>query len=262
MRKLTKRLEKSGLRPSGAFAGKGEACLPAAKGTSSRIHGSVSRAIGIEIVSGRRAPGDLLGGEIEASEQLGISRTAYREAIRILAAKGLIESRPKAGTRVTPRERWNMLDPDVLAWMFEGDPGKDFIIALFELRGIVEPAACALAAARRTDADLALMDAALAEMAKRTLKSAEGRAADQRFHAAILAAARNEPLAALASTVGAAVGWTTRFKQRVKARPRDPVPDHRAVLEAIRAGDGEAARAAMNVLLRLAVEDMGLMLPG
>jgi len=230
--------------------------------TSPRIHGSIARAIGIEIVSGKRAPGQLLGGEIEASEALGISRTAYREAIRILAAKGLIESRPKAGTRVTPRARWNMLDPDVLAWMFEGDPGRDFITALFELRGIIEPAACALAAARRTDDDLAVMEEALAEMGKRTLKTAEGREADQRFHAAILAAARNEPLVSLASTVGAAIGWTTRFKQRVKARPRDPMPDHKAVLAAIHARDADGARAAMNVLLRLAIEDMGLTLPG
>jgi len=229
---------------------------------SPRIHGSVARAIGIEIVAGKRAPGEMLGGEIEASEALGISRTAYREAIRILSAKGLIESRPKAGTRITPRAQWNMLDPDVLAWMFEGDPGEDFIIALFELREIIEPAACALAAKRRNDDDLAAMDAALAEMGRKKLKTAEGRAADQRFHAAILAAARNEPLAALASTVGAAVGWTTRFKQRVKSRPRDPVPDHKAVLEAIRAGDSEGARAAMNMLLRLAIEDMGLSLPG
>lgn len=204
----------------------------------------------------------MLGGEIEASEKLGISRTAYREAIRILAAKGLIESRPKAGTRVKPRAEWNMLDPDVLAWMFEGDPGRDFITALFELRGIVEPAAAALAAERRTDDEVADMDAALTEMGRRTLKTEEGRAADQRFHAAILAAARNEPLAVLASTVGAAVGWTTRFKQRVHARPRDPIPDHRAVLEAIRAADPEGARTAMNALLRLALEDMGLPLPG
>jgi DNA-binding FadR family transcriptional regulator len=56
--------------------------------------------------------------------------------------------------------------------------------------------------------------------------------------------------------VSAAVGWTTRFKQRVRARPRDPMPDHRAVLAAIRAGDEPAARQAMEELLRLAQEDM------
>jgi DNA-binding FadR family transcriptional regulator len=226
--------------------------------SSPRIHGSVARSIGIEIVSGKRVPGDLLGGEIEASDALGISRTAYREAIRILAAKGLIESRPKAGTRVRSRKRWNMLDPDVLAWMFEGDPGRDFVIQLFELRGVVEPAAAAFAASRRSNADLADMDAALADMARLTLDTSEGRAADQRFHAAILTAARNEPLASLSSTVGAAVSWTTRFKQRLRVRPRDPMPDHRAVYEAILAGDPDGARNAMNELLRLALDDMDL----
>ena len=118
---------------------------------SPRIHGTIAHDIGVEIVSGLRKPGDVFGGEIEASEALGVSRTAYREAIRILAAKGLVESRPKAGTRVTPRSRWNMLDVDVLAWTFEGEPDTDFIIDLFELRGVIEPAAAAFAAARRTE---------------------------------------------------------------------------------------------------------------
>lgn len=85
---------------------------------SPRIHGAIANDIGVEIVGGVRKPGDVFGGEIEASEALGISRTAYREAIRILAAKGLVESRPKACTRVTPRQRLNLLDPDVLAWTF------------------------------------------------------------------------------------------------------------------------------------------------
>ena len=78
-----------------------------------RIHGTIARDLGIEIVGGKRKPGDILGGEIEASAALGVSRTAYREAIRILSAKGLVESRPKAGTRISPRRHWNMLDPDV-----------------------------------------------------------------------------------------------------------------------------------------------------
>src|SRR6478752_4350404 len=100
---------------------------------SPRLHGTIARTIAIEILSGVRQPGDLLVGEIEASEALGVSRTAYREAIRILAAKGLVESRPKAGTRVLPRARWNLLDPDVLGWAFEGTPDNEFILDLFEL---------------------------------------------------------------------------------------------------------------------------------
>nr|WP_153401484.1 FadR/GntR family transcriptional regulator [Polymorphobacter fuscus] len=225
-----------------------------------RIHGTIAHDIGVEIVSGLRKPGDIFGGEIEASEALGVSRTAYREAIRILAAKGLIESRPKAGTSVNPRHRWNLLDPDVLAWTFEGAPDPRFILDLFELRSLIEPAAAALAAGRRSDGDVAAMGMALDEMQRHGLADPRGRDADQRFHRAILAAADNEPLAALASSVGAAVRWTTQFKQRERALPRDPLPDHIVVFDAIRDRDGAAARAAMAELLRLALADMGLAL--
>ena len=223
-----------------------------------RIHGTIARKLGIEIVGGARHPGDVLDGEIEASEDLGISRTAYREAIRILAAKGLVESRPKAGTRITPRARWNLLDPDILAWTFEGEPDRQFVIDLFELREVIEPAAAAFAARRRTDQDLAEMSDALDEMQAYGLAAERGRAADQRFHRAILAAAGNEPLTALASTVGAAVSWTTKFKQRRHGLPRDPLPDHREVYTAIAAQDAEGAGRAMTDLLRLALTDMGL----
>ena len=225
---------------------------------SPRIHGTIAHDIGVEIVGGVRKPGTVFGGEIEASEALGVSRSAYREAIRILAAKGLVESRPKAGTRVTARHRWNLLDPDVLAWTFEGEPDPDFIRDLFELRGVIEPAACAFAARRRTDADLAAMKTALDAMREFGLARAEGQAADQRFHRAILAAAGNEPLTSLASTVGAAVQWTTKFKLRRRAMPRNPLPDHIRVYEAIAAGDADVARTVMGDLLKLAIEDMGL----
>ncbi|MES2289215.1 MAG: FadR/GntR family transcriptional regulator [Pseudomonadota bacterium] len=225
---------------------------------SPRIHGTIARNIGIEIVGGMRKPGEVLGSEIEVSEGLGISRTAYREAIRILAAKGLVESKPKAGTRITPRARWNLLDPDILAWAFEGEPDTQFVVDLFELRGVIEPAAAAFAASRRSEADIVEMSAALALMEKHGLADERGRDGDQRFHRAILVAARNEPLAALASTVGAAVRWTTKFKHRRRRLPRDPLPDHRRVQEAILAGDEDAARDAMAALLGLALADMEL----
>ncbi|MFN3819886.1 FadR/GntR family transcriptional regulator [Blastomonas sp.] len=229
-----------------------------ARSASPRIHGTVAHDIGVQIVSGVRQPGYVFGGEIEASVALGISRTAYREAIRILAAKGLVESRPKAGTWVTPRQRWNLLDPDVLAWTFEGEPDTAFILDLFELRGVIEPAAAAFAARRRTDEHLHEMTSALDDMGRLGLADPEGRAADQRFHRAILAAAGNEALAALASSVGAAVSWTTTYKQRTRALPRDPLPDHVLVHEAILAGDADAAHRAMASLLHLALADMGL----
>ena len=92
-----------------------------------------------------------------------MSRSAYREAVQVLSAKGLVESRPKTGTRVLPRNRWNLLDPDVLAWAFSGEPDIHFVRSLFELRAIVEPAAARLAAERRDKVDLKEMRDALAD---------------------------------------------------------------------------------------------------
>jgi DNA-binding FadR family transcriptional regulator len=221
-----------------------------------RIHQATARDLGTAILSGVYKPGDSFENEIERSEQLQVSRSAYREAVRILVAKGLLVSRPRTGTRVTPRERWNLLDPEILAWMFEAEPDERFIRDLFELRAVIEPAAAAFAARRRTDAHLNDMAAALEEMAREGLATPEGRAADQRFHNTIFAAADNEALRTLSSSVGAAVTWTTKFKQRRRQLPRNPVPDHVAVYRAIAAQDDEGARSEMSELLRLALSDM------
>jgi len=124
-----------------------------AGGRSLRLHGTIARDIGVRIVSGRIQPGAILNGEIEASERLHVSRTAYREAVRILAAKGMVESRPKFGTRSSEPRRWHLLDPDVISWIFSADqPDERLLEALFEMRTIIEPAATALAAERRTEA--------------------------------------------------------------------------------------------------------------
>src|SRR6516225_4123131 len=129
-----------------------------------RLHGTIAQNLGVRIVTGHFKPGALLDNEIEASDQWQVSRTAYREAVRILAAKGLVESRPKVGTRVSPKEAWHLLDPDVLLWVFEGTPDESLLTALFELRRIVEPSATALAAMRRTDVHLTTMRRALDAM--------------------------------------------------------------------------------------------------
>ena len=75
---------------------------------------------------------------MESAEQLGISRSSYREATRILTGKGLLISRPRIGTVVNARSAWNLLDPDILAWMFQAAPCDSLIRDLFELRGVIE----------------------------------------------------------------------------------------------------------------------------
>lgn len=226
-----------------------------ARRKSLRLHGMVARNLGIQIVSGHYNAGAVLDGEIEASDRLNVSRTAYREAVRILAAKGLVEVRPKTGTRILPRERWHLLDPDVLSWIFKFEPGDDLLEGLFELRKIVEPEAAALAARRRTDAQLERMAAALERMAAHSLATEAGRDADQDFHAALLEASGNPFLISLTSSIGAAVAWTTVFKQRARPLQRDPIPDHRRVHEAIAAADPEAAHRAMSDLVDMALLD-------
>lgn len=225
------------------------------RGTGRRLHGAIAHKLGVAILSGEYAPGDTLSGEIAFSEALDVSRSAYREAIQVLAAKGLVESRTKAGTRVLPRERWNMLDPDVLAWAFAGEPDAQLIRSLFELRAIIEPAAARLAAERRDRDDLKRMREALLAMRRNTLATDLGRAADRDFHHAILHATRNDALITLSAGIGAAVSWTTQFKQRARALPRNPIPDHARVYDAIAAGDGKAAGELMRSLVELALED-------
>lgn len=227
----------------------------AAKGTGRRLRGSIAHKLGVAILSGQFAPGDKLSGEVAFAEELNVSRSAYREAVQVLTAKGLVESRTKAGTKVLPRNRWNLLDPEVLAWAFAGEPDRKFVRDLFELRALVEPAAAGLAAQRADKSEIRVMRDAIAAMRRYTLASEEGRAADRDFHKAILQATRNDALQVLSASIGAAVGWTTQFKQRSRTLPRNPIPDHVAVYEAIAAGEAEAASSAMRVLVELALVD-------
>ena len=205
-------------------------------------HITLSRELGISIVTGRYATGSVLPGELDIAAQFGVSRSVVREALRMLSARGLIESRPKVGTRVKERRSWNLLDPTLLEWMFESTPTKKFVRNLFELRMIVEPAAAELAAQKKTARHLASMGHAVEQMARLTLHTSEGQLADQEFHAAILDATDNELMINLSASIGAAVRWTTFFKFRRSKNPRDPIDEHRALLEAIAAGDGERAR--------------------
>src|SRR5262249_42906514 len=189
------------------------------------------------------------------SEQFAVSRTAYREAVRILAAKGLVDARPKVGTRVNPYSKWSLLDPDVLEWMFESEPDLMLLNSLFELRNIVESAAAGLAAARRTPAQLKTLRSALDEMARHTLATPEGRGADLQFHATLLEATGNPFIISLTSGVSAAISTTTIFKQRKGPLRRDPMPDHLRVFDAIAAKDPAQAQKAMSELINLARAD-------
>lgn len=219
-------------------------------------HICIARTWGVAIVTGVHEPGSTLPGEIEIAAQHGVSRSVIREALRVLGAKGLIESRPKTGTRVRDRAEWNLLDPELLGWMFEGvPPPRHFVQSLFQLRMIVEPAAAEIAATDRTAQQLSRMGHCLELMAEHGLATAVGQKADQQFHAIMLEATRNELLVSLSATIAAAVRWTTFFKYRASRHPRDGLPGHRVLFEAIANADPAAARHATEILVRQALLD-------
>src|SRR5215475_3102308 len=220
-----------------------------------RLHGTIARKLGIAIVAGEYKPGDLLDSEIAASEQFAVSGTAYPEAVRILAAKGLVDARPKVGTRINPQTKWNLLDPDVLEWTFESEPDVALLNSLFELRNVVESAAAGLAATRRSAAHLKAMRTALEGMAEHTLATPQGRQADLDFHATLLDATNNPFIISLTNGVSAAISTTTMFKQRKRPLRRDPLPDHLKVFEAIAERDPGKAQQAMSELIELARMD-------
>ncbi|MGA9658733.1 MAG: FadR/GntR family transcriptional regulator [Asticcacaulis sp.] len=224
--------------------------------TATPLHIQVAQKLATEIFQRRRRPGDILPSEQEMSQSLSLSRSAVREAIRILVAKGLVEPRPKRGTCITEKTEWNLLDPDVLAWMFASGPDEELVRNLFELRLILEPAVAALAASRRTVGHLSKMFTALDVMDKETLSSEAGRQADKDFHAALMTAAGNDQLSSLNATIGASIALSTRYKLEHNVLGDDPVLAHRAVYEAIESGDVDEARWRMESLIRQAMKDI------
>lgn len=223
-------------------------------------HRSIARELGIAIVTGQYLPGAILPGEFELAETRAVSRSVVREALRILAAKGLIESRPKAGTRIRSRSDWNLLDPDILAWTFEAEPPGAFVENLFQLRMIVEPAAAELAARFRTARQIGRMGHALEIMEEMGLATAEGQAADQQFHNILLEATGNDLLVSLSGSIGTAVRATALFKARKAKQLRDSIPLHRDLFTAITNGDPVAAKAACVTLILQAHADTELSL--
>ena len=207
----------------------------------SRVMVRIADSLGVAIVAGEYLPGTLLPRELDSSEIFHVSRSAYREAIKTLSAKGLVESRPKVGTRVAPRPRWHFLDPDVLRWSFAGNPTEEFVRHLFELRTILEPHAAELAAKRRTSEQLERMRLALQQLCQFGVAHEEGRIADQQFHQEIFLATRNQVLTTFTHPIGAVVRWSSLFRLRVNSPIRDPLPRREQLLAFIRSKNSTRA---------------------
>ncbi|AXF15427.1 FCD domain-containing protein [Paraburkholderia caledonica] len=212
------------------------------------LHGRVAHRLATAILRGDYAPDSILPREAELMDAFGVSRTVLREALRTLTSKGLIESRPRVGTRVRPRQAWNLLDVDVLDWYSRVAEPMQFALKLQEMREMVEPYAAGLAAASHSDETFGALAAAHAAMAGARNVDQWVRA-DLQFHLSVLIACSNELLIPL----GTLIERTLEAQLRLNAKRADvfnaSLAEHTAVFEAIRDRDADAARDAMARLL-------------
>lgn len=208
-------------------------------------------SIGYRIIDGTYPPGHRFANQHAMSAELGVSRTVVREALGLLRDKGLIESRPKAGTIVADGRSWNLLDPDVLRWSIASRFALPTLSHVAEIRRIIEPAAARLAARRRSD-----------EAAEEILRLYEAMAlvvddyaryieADLAFHDAVILAAANPVLARMAEMIRVALEGSRQLTVQVPGGPATTLELHAEVARAIERQDEAEAASVMVELIEV-----------
>jgi DNA-binding FadR family transcriptional regulator len=220
------------------------------------VHGNTVDHLGEAIVAGRYAAGASLPPEPLLGEELGVSRTVVREAVKSLIAKGLVTTGPKVGTRVLPDSQWNWFDPDVIIWQSKAGLTPEFLRDLQDLRRVVEPAAVRLAAQRATAQDVAEIDAAFAGMKRAVEEGGDYVTFDLRFHQGLLRACHNRMIIQMSKALGALLRTSFEISTRKKGGPASSLPLHRAVLDAVIARSPAKAEKAVLILIDGAHEDI------
>jgi DNA-binding FadR family transcriptional regulator len=224
------------------------------------VHGHTLDLLGEAIVAGRYPPGSSIPPEPTLCEELGVSRTVVREAVKSLVAKGLVITGPKVGTRVMPSEQWNWFDPDVVTWQSKAGLTREFLRDLQELRRIVEPAAVRMAAERATPADLAGIEAAYAGMQDAIENGGDYVKHDLLFHQGLLRACHNRMVIQMSKALGALLRTSFEISTSKPDGPAKSLPLHRAVLDAVIARAPQKAERAILVLIDGAADDIELVL--
>ena len=218
-------------------------------------HDQIAAILGTEILRGIHRPGDNMPPEPDLITRFQVSRTVMREVMKTLAAKGLVVSKTRIGTRVRDPVHWNFFDVDVLVWRVRIGLDDDFMRSLTEIRRALEPAAAALAAQRRSVNDIAQLREYVREMGHSGHSRQSFAEADLDFHLAIGTASGNPLLRSMASVIEAALVASFSHSSPVDdARDHEvTVNSHAAIVDAIEARDETAAAAAM-----LKVIDIGV----
>lgn len=201
--------------------------------------------LGYRIAASEYSPGEILPIEQELAASLNVGRNALREAVKVLSGKGLISTAPRSGTKVRPRDEWNMLDPDVLKWHADPDIATErFMLDLIEVRRIIEPKASELAAVRATKEDIAEILSAYEAMAESGENLQQRLEADIRFHSAILKASHNEVLNHFKYAIATYLKAHARLGQEVSLEvDREDLERHHQIAWAIATGKAKTAYA-------------------
>lgn len=209
-------------------------------------HAQVVDAIGADIIQGRHQQGSALPRDEELAARFGVSRTVLREAIKTLSAKGLLVARSRVGTRVRPRDDWNMFDADVLRWHLQGGTEKTFYADLSEMRLAIEPYAAGLAAQRATPKAVAAMRKTIEQMAEAPDRRSFAKA-DIELHRQITRASGNVFMHSVSALIEAALlssFWISSPAESPGVQA-EVARDHSRILDAIVAHDVPAAQEAM-----------------
>jgi DNA-binding FadR family transcriptional regulator len=220
------------------------------------VHGNTVDHLGAAIVAGVYPAGSSVPPEPMLCEELGVSRTVVREAVKSLIAKGLVTSGPKVGTKVLAPEHWNWFDPDVIVWQSRAGITPEFLRDLQDLRRAVEPAAVRLAAERATAEDISEIGAAFEGMRRAVEEGGDYVASDLRFHQGLLRASRNRMIVQMSKALAALLRTSFEISTKRKDGPRNSLPLHKAVLDAVAARNPARAERACLVLIDGASADI------
>ena len=230
----------------------------ASGGQRPRVMPDVTRALAEEVLSGKYAPGTALPTENELGTAYGVSRTVIREAIKVLAAKGLVVTRPRVGTVVSDPDNWSLLDPQVISWHGPGLFDANLLGAVLETRRVLEPLAASLAAERATLREIADLDGAWQLMKEASEDVEKFSAADVEFHRILYRASHNPVLRQISGLIDAALTYSFETSNKTVFNRDDAVRCHHAVVEALRMRDVDGAGAAASKLIEQAAHDIDL----
>ncbi len=215
-------------------------------------HAQVVDQLGKAIVSGEFPVGSILPGDPELALRFRVSRTVLREAMKTLAAKGMVVPRARIGTRVTPRKDWNLFDADILTWHFACGVDEDFLYHLSEVRLAFETHAAALAARNATDAEIATMMRLAVAMGDADHTAETLAVADLKFHLSVLEASGNPFLRTVGGLIEAALVGVFKLSSPTdeKGGIDEVARNHIRIVEEIGRRDEVGARQAMEYVIK------------